>query len=326
MNKYQHTIKKAVRIGGVGLHSGKPVKLTIRPAKANSGIRFVRTDINPEAVIPAFMTRVVDTCLATTISQDNVSVATTEHLLAALNGLGIDNASIELDGPEVPIMDGSAGPFVHILKKVHRRRQKCIRKMVKVTKEIIFQDGDRVIRVLPYNGMKITCEIDFMHDMIRKQSYSLVLSSKRFAEEIANARTFGFLDEVEKLQENGLALGGSLDNAIVMDNLGVMNEEGLRYTDEFVRHKLLDIVGDLALLGCPLVGHVVASKTGHTQHLGLLNAIAAHPECWEFVKLEKNGKNNVLEHVVTTTKAAGNMILPFFVPPQTGFAGKTCPA
>ncbi|MBU0485241.1 MAG: UDP-3-O-acyl-N-acetylglucosamine deacetylase [Proteobacteria bacterium] len=316
-NPFQHTLKREVSFCGIGLHSGNPVSMTIKPAPADSGIRFMRADLGQAAMIPALMNRVVDTKLATTIAEDDAAVSTTEHLLAALFALGIDNALIELDAPEVPIMDGSAGPFVHVLKKVDRKRQKTYRKMLKITKEIVFQDGGKRISVAPYDGLKITCEIDFDHELIKHQTYSIELTPKKFLNEIASARTFGFMDEVEKLRENGLALGGSLENAIVVDNqLGVMNDGGLRFADEFVRHKVLDLIGDLALLGCPLIGHITASKSGHGQHLALMQEIAAHPECWEFVTLENSENGGAFERVVTTTKAAGNMIIPFLIPPS----------
>lgn len=318
VNPYQHTLKREVAFAGIGLHSGKPVNMVIKPARPDSGIRFIRTDINQEMSILAFMDRVVDTRLATTIAEKDIAISTTEHLLATFAGMGIDNAIVELDGAEVPIMDGSAGPFVHIFKRIDRKCQKAYRKILKITKEISVQDGDKMIRIMPYNGMKISCDIDFNHDCIQRQAYTFEVSPKKFIKEIATARTFGFLDEVEKLRENGFALGGSLDNAVVVDKLGVLNEGGLRFADEFVRHKILDLIGDLALLGYPLLGHVVASKSGHGQHLELMKQIAAHPDCWEFVKFEKS-KDGVLAKVVTTTrattKAAGDMLAPLIIPP-----------
>jgi UDP-3-O-[3-hydroxymyristoyl] N-acetylglucosamine deacetylase len=286
--------------------------MVIKPAKADSGIRFFRTDLQQE--IPALMDRVVDTTLATTIGVNGASVSTTEHLLAALAGLGIDNALVELNGPEVPIMDGSAAPFVHIIKRIERKRQDVCRKLLKITKEISFQAGDTMIRLLPYDGYKVTCEIDFDHQLIRKQKYTVDVNSKKFIKEIAAARTFGFMDQIEKLRANGLALGGSLANAVVVDRTKVLNAEGLRFSDEFVRHKVLDLIGDLALLGCQIIGHVVASKSGHSHHVGLMKEIVAHPECWEFVTLEKNEKEGVLAKVVSSTREAGNLILPFLVP------------
>ncbi len=324
MELFQYTIRKKVSLAGIGLHSGEPVNLTIKPAAVDTGIRFVRLDLGQEPSVPAFMNRVVDTSLATTIAEDDAAVSTTEHLLGALAGLGVDNAVVELDGAEVPIMDGSAGPFVHLLKKVHRRRQKAPKRVLKIIKEIVCRDGDKMIRVLPYDGLKVTCEIDFAHDLIGKQVYAIDVNPKRFAKEIATARTFGFMDEVKKLKEHGYALGGSLDNAVVVDQLGVLNKDGLRFADEFVRHKVLDLIGDLALLGCPLMGHVIASKAGHAQHLRMMQAIANNPDCWQFVRLEQADDDTVLERVITTTKAAGNKIMPFLVPPAPPFAAGAC--
>ncbi len=326
MNSFQHTIKKQVSFCGIGLHSGRPVNMTILPAGRNCGIRFVRTDLEEVMTIPAFMNRVVDTTLATTIGKQNAVISTTEHLLAALYGLGIDNAVIEIDGPEVPIMDGSAGPFVHILKKIGRRRQKAARRMIKITKKIAYQAEGKSIKVVPHEGLKITCEIDFDHELIRKQSYSVELEPDTFAKEIATARTFGFMEEVERLRENGLALGGSLDNAIVVDQFGVLNKGGLRFSDEFARHKVLDLIGDLALLGFPLLGHIIAHKSGHGQHLQLMHAIAANPDCWEYVEIGRQGESKVLARVTTTTKAAGNKILPFLIPSSSVLAGGPCSA
>lgn len=317
MEKYQHTLSKAVRFGGIGLHSGEAVSLTVKPAAANCGVRFVRTDQQGHGCIPAVMNQVVSTTLATTLATGGVSVSTTEHLLAALAGLGIDNALVELDGPEVPILDGSAGPFVLILQKAGRRRQKALRRFLKITREITFQDGDKTLRVLPYDGFKVTSVIDFDHPLIRRQSCTMEISVDSFVREVASARTFGFLDEVEKLQENGLALGGSLDNAIVIDRFGILNNEGLRFPDEFVRHKVLDLIGDLALLGYPLLGHVVANKSGHGQHLGLMQAIAARPDCWELVTYDTDLDSGVLERAVKSTRAAGNRLMPMLVPPAT---------
>jgi UDP-3-O-[3-hydroxymyristoyl] N-acetylglucosamine deacetylase len=319
LDPHQHTIKKAVSMRGIGLHSGKAVNLTIRPAEVDSGIRFVRSDV--AVAIPASMSLVVDTRLATTIARNDTAIATTEHLLAALSGLGIDNAVIELDAPEVPIMDGSAGPFVHLLRKADRRRQKGFRRLLKITDEIVVRDGDKEIRVVPHQGLKVTCEIDFDHELIRRQRYTIELSPKKFADEIAMARTFGFMEDVEKLKENGFALGGSLENAVVVARGGVLNREGLRFSDEFVRHKILDILGDLALLGCPLLGHVIASRSGHRQHLLLMQEIARRPECWEFVKLQDHGDKKHLKEAVTST---GNLFMPILVPPS--LAGDSCPA
>lgn len=316
MDKWQHTIKKTVSFAGVGLHSGKTVKLYIKPAGPSTGIRFVRTDLGRKVVIPATVYRVTDTRLATTLAKDDVTVSTTEHLLAALAGVGIDNAVIELDNDEVPIMDGSAAPFVHVLKKVGRKRQNAARFLVKITKKIEIRNGDSMILIEPHDGFKVSGEIDFAHHLVRNQKFSVEVDAQTFIKEIASARTFGFLHEVEYLRQNGKALGGSLDNAIVIDRSEILNAEGLRFSNEFVRHKLLDLIGDLALLGCPVLGHITAIKSGHAQHLQLMKEIAEHPECWQFVKWADNGEESAFEKVVMTTRAAGNKILPFLVPPQ----------
>lgn len=320
MEKHQHTLNREVSFRGVGLHSGKPVTLKVKPAKEDHGIRFKIA--GQESSMPAFMDRVVDTSLATTIAENDMVFSTTEHLMAALVGLGIDNAIVELDGPEVPIMDGSAGPFVHILRKVSRKRQGSFRRVLKITKPITYIEGDKSITIAPYDGLKLTCEIDFNHKFLKKQEYSIEVSPERFSREIASARTFGFIDQVEKLKESGYALGGSLDNAVVIDSDGVMNEGGLRFTDEFVRHKVLDLLGDLALLGCSVMGHVVAKRSGHGQHLGLLKEIAANPDCWQIVELEEHGEV-VIERTVRQIKDKGLALFPFW--PQDVFIHGQCP-
>lgn len=260
------------------------------------------------------MNRVVDTTMATTISEGDSSIATTEHFLAAINGLSIDNILVEVDGPEVPIMDGSSAPFVDLLLEAGSRKQKSYRRLVKITREISFREGDRHISIYPYDGFKVTAEINFNHDSIKRQVYSVSVSAKKFIEEISKARTWGLLEDVKKLQENGLALGASLENAVGIDDSGVLNREGLRYNNEFVRHKIVDIIGDMALLGCPILGHIVAYKSGHSQHLRLMEEIAATPESWEFVELKKDGQLSVLSKFVSRTKAAGNRFLPILAP------------
>jgi UDP-3-O-[3-hydroxymyristoyl] N-acetylglucosamine deacetylase len=314
ISPYQSTIRKKVHCSGVGLHSGKQIKMTLKPAEANTGIRFLRSDIAGEKLIPAYMNRVVDTTMATTISEGDASIATTEHFLAAINGLSIDNILVEVDGPEVPIMDGSSAPFVDLLLEAGSRKQKSYRRLVKITREISFREGDRHISIYPYDGFKVTAEINFNHDSIKRQVYSVSVSAKKFIEEISKARTWGLLEDVKKLQRNGLALGASLENAVGIDDSGVLNREGLRYNNEFVRHKIVDIIGDMALLGCPILGHIVAYKSGHSQHLRLMEEIAATPESWEFVELKKDGQLSVLSKFVSRTKAAGNRLLPILAP------------
>lgn len=316
MDKWQHTIKKAVSFAGIGLHSGKPVKLVVKPAEANTGIRFVRTDLAGAVVVPAILSRVSSTVLATTLAKDGVEISTTEHLLAALSGIGIDNAIIEIDNSEVPIMDGSASPFVHVLRKAGRQRQKAKRLMLKIIRPLEVRNGDSVIRIEPYDGFRVSGEIDFDHHLVRKQTFSVEVDSQTFVKEVSSARTFGFLHELEYLRNNGKALGATLDNAIAIDRNEILTSGGLRFSNEFVRHKILDLIGDLALLGFPLLGHVKATRSGHAHHLELMKEIVDHPECWQLVKITGSGDDNVLEKVVMTTMAAGNKILPFLVPPQ----------
>lgn len=315
---WQHTVKKEISFAGVGLHSGKPVKMVVKPAAANTGIRFKRVDLGKKAIVRASMRRVSDTTLATTLSKDDVFVGTTEHLLAALCGLEIDNVMVELNSDELPIMDGSAGPFVQILKK-NRKQQKTSRLMMKITKEMTFKSGDTEIHIKPFDGFKVTSKVQFDHPVIQSQSYTVNVDRETFVKEIASARTFGFLEQVEYLRANGKALGGSLENAVVIDKDGIVNAEGLRFADEFARHKILDLVGDLALLGCPLLGHIVASRGGHTQHVAFMKMLAGNPDCWELVKRSEDGKESVIDKMRMATRVAGEMVLPFLLPPVPGF-------
>lgn len=313
---YQHTLKKPISCCGVGLHSGRTVNLTIKPAQPNRGIQFCRTDLPHNVQIKAHMDKVVDTRLATTIGEKGITISTTEHLLAALSSFGIDNAEIEIDSAEVPIMDGSAGPFVQLLRKVGKKRQKQNRKFLKITKDIEYRDCDTVIKISPYNGLKVTGEISFDDTLIKSQSYSIDVTTERFIQEISRARTFGYVEQVEELWANGLALGGTLENVIAIhwNRSSVLNEDGLRFEDEFIRHKVLDTIGDLSLLGCPVLGHIQTFKSGHTQHLAFMHAIADSPESWELIELKRNGEHSVLSHVFSRTKAASEMIIPILKP------------
>jgi UDP-3-O-[3-hydroxymyristoyl] N-acetylglucosamine deacetylase len=314
----QHTLRQQISCCGVGLHSGRTANLTMKPATVDSGIRFFRTDLGHDICVQAHMDKVVDTRLATTIGQDGITVSTTEHLLAALRSSGIDNANIELDSSEVPIMDGSAEPFYQLVKSAGKKKQNGFRKLLKIIKPIIYQDGDSYVKVEPYKGFKITGKISFADTLIKTQEYSLEINSERFNREIARARTFGYVEEVEELWANGLALGGTLENVIAIhwNRKSILNEDGLRFQDEFIRHKVLDLIGDLSLLGCPILGHVSSYKAGHRQHLGFMEAIADAPDCWDLVELRKNGSHSVLEQVMTGTRAAGDLIMPFFRPAQ----------
>lgn len=314
VDPHQYTLKEVIKCHGVGLHSGKTVNLAIKPAPLNSGIRFLRSDLCGNRAINAHMDKVVDTRLATTIGEDDVRISTTEHLMAALQGCGIDNVDIELDGCEVPIMDGSAAPFVKLLRETGKTRQGGYRKALRITKQISYSDGNSKITITPYNGFKITGEISFDDQLIKSQKYSVDLDTQRFIDEICQARTFGYVEQVEELWAKGLALGGTLENVIAIhwNRDSILNEDGLRFDDEFIRHKVLDLIGDLALMGCPILGHVSAQKTGHTQHLGFMQTIANSPESWELVELNNTGAHSVLQRVVSNTKAAGDFIMPFF--------------
>ena len=316
LDPHQHTLKKSVSCYGVGLHSGDTVNLTIRPAPENSGIHFFRTDLDDKNGIPAHMDKVVDTRLATTIADREMYVSTTEHLMAALQGYGVDNANIELDGAEVPIMDGSAGPFMLLLKRAGLKKQKAMRKVLRITKEIVFTSGDAEIKIVPYEGYKVSGKISFEDSFIKTQSYTLDLSAEKFAKEISQARTFGYVEQVEELWANGLAQGGNLNNVIAIhwDRNSILNEGGLRFADEFIRHKVLDLIGDLALMGCPILGHVIATRCGHTQHLGFMKALAQAVDCWEIVELETKGGQSVFHQVASTTKAMSEQIIPLIVP------------
>ena len=314
IDPYQYTLRKPVSCCGIGLHSGRTVNLSIKPSSENKGIRFFRTDVLSNKHIQAHMDMVVDTRLATTIGNDLFHISTTEHLMAALHGFGIDNADIELDSAEVPIMDGSAEPFFQLIRTSGKKRQKGLKRILRITKPISYTDGDKTISITPYNGFKITGEICFDDTIIEKQKFSFDLSAEKFEKEISRARTFGYVEQVEELWANGLALGSSLENVIAIhwNRKSVLNEDGLRFDDEFIRHKVLDLVGDLALLGCPLLGHVKSYKTGHTEHLGFMKTIAASAHSWEFLEMHKNGPHTILNQFVSTSKAAGNLIMPLF--------------
>lgn len=314
IDPYQYTLQKSVSCCGVGLHSGRTVNLSIKPAPINNGIRFSRSDVSAGSQIQAHMDKVVDTQLATTLGNEHFRISTTEHLLAALQGFGIDNADVELDAPEIPIMDGSAEPFFNLLKITGKTKQNGLKKILRITKPITYSEGDKRLTISPYNGFKVTGEICFDDTVIKKQKYTFDLAADHFGDAIARARTFGYVEQVEELWANGLALGSSLANVIAIhwNRKSVLNEDGLRYEDEFIRHKVLDLVGDLALLGYPILGHVKAYKVGHTQHLGLMRAIAAAPDCWEIVQMKKNGTGAVFGRIAARSREAGDALMPLF--------------
>ena len=281
MDFRQRTLNDTVSCTGMGLHSGDNVKLTIKPAPPDSGIRFIRKDISNRSVIKVHYDHVVDTIMSTTIGHNGYKVSTIEHLMAAFFGMGIDNARVEVEGPEIPIMDGSAAPFIFLLKSVGIKEQNKPKKFIVIKKTIKIDDGDRSIHIHPSKELKITYTIDFEHPMLKNQQYELCFSGKDFLQEISRARTFGFLKDIQVLRENGLAKGGSLDNAIVIDDFRVLNEDGLRYSDEFVRHKILDFIGDLSVLGSPVIGHFVVKKSGHTLNQMMLKELIKAERCWK---------------------------------------------
>jgi UDP-3-O-[3-hydroxymyristoyl] N-acetylglucosamine deacetylase len=279
----QRTLRRPVSCSGIGLHSGNKVTLSLKPAPANYGIRFQRSDLGG-LEIPATVTHLGGIRLATGLTREAVSVETVEHLLAALTALGIDNVIVELNTPEVPIMDGSAAPFVYlILNEAGVKRLPAPKKFLKVLRPISLSQGDKRIALYPSDHFKVTYSISFDHPLIRHQSRTMKITDETFVEEIAPARTFGFLKEVELLRQRGLALGGSLDNAIVLGETGVLNN-ALRFEDEFVRHKILDVIGDLSLVGYPVIGHLVAHRGGHALHTAFAARILEEVDAWRIVE------------------------------------------
>ena len=284
----QRTLKNVIRATGVGLHTGEKVYLTLRPAAPNTGIVFRRVDLDSPVDIPAKAENVGDTRLSTTLAKDGARISTVEHLLSAFAGLGIDNAYVDVSAPEVPIMDGSAGPFVFLIQSAGVEEQNVAKRFIRIKKPIEVRDGDKVARFEPFNGFKVSFGIDFDHPAVMESGRNSVIdfSSTSFVKEVSRARTFGFLRDIEMLRENGLALGGSMDNAIVVDDFRVLNEDGLRYQDEFVRHKILDAIGDLYLLGHSLIGAFSGYKSGHELNNRLLKALIAQPATWEEVTFD----------------------------------------
>jgi len=279
----QRTIKREINCRNIGLHSGRKVSMTIRPCGVDEGVVFIRKDLPGDVRIKADFENVRDTILATTIGLNGATVSTVEHLLSALCGMGVDNAVVEVDAPEIPIMDGSALPFVNLLKDVGTTIQNKCKRLLVIRKRISVSEGDGTAMLLPSPEFKITYGIDFEHPLIRQQSYDMTFSDVAYERDICQARTFGFLKDVEYLQAKGLALGGSLRNAVVLDEKRIINKEGLRCHDEFVKHKILDAIGDLSLLGMPIIGHFVAYKSGHRLNNLLLRELMAHRECWKTV-------------------------------------------
>ena len=288
----QRTLKNIIRATGVGLHSGQKVYLTLKPAPVDTGIVFCRTDLDPVVEIPARADAVGETVLCTTLVKDGVKVATVEHLLSAMAGLGIDNCYVELSAAEVPIMDGSAGPFVFLIQSAGIQEQEAAKKFIRIKREVTVTEDDRRATFVPFDGFKVSFGIDFDHPVFKGRSQNAVVdfSSTSFVKEVSRARTFGFMRDIEKLRSMNLALGGSPDNAIVVDDYRILNEDGLRYEDEFVKHKILDAIGDLYLLGNSLVGEFRGFKSGHGLNNKLLRTLMAQEDAWDVVTFEDAAK------------------------------------
>jgi len=288
----QRTLKSTIRATGVGLHSGEKVYMTLRPAAPNSGITFRRVDLDHPVDIPADPLLVGETMLGTTLVKDGTRVATVEHLMSALAGLGIDNLYVDLSAAEVPIMDGSAGPFVFLLQSAGIEEQNAAKRFIRVKKTIRVEDGDKWAELHPYNGFKVNFEISFNHPVFNKleQQATIDFSTTSFLKEVSRARTFCFLRDVEALRERNLTLGGSMDNALVLDDYRILNEDGLRYANEFLIHKILDAIGDVYLLGHSLIGELRAYKSGHDLNNKLLRAMLADQSAWEEVTYEDQRK------------------------------------
>ncbi|CAN5287872.1 UDP-3-O-acyl-N-acetylglucosamine deacetylase [soil metagenome] len=284
----QRTLKNIIRATGVGIHTGEKVYITLRPAPVNTGVVFRRVDLKNIVDIPARTDYVGDTTMSTTLLRDGARIATVEHLLSALGGLGIDNVFVDVTAAEVPIMDGSAGPFVFLIQSAGIVEQNAPKKFIRIKRKVKVKDRDKTASLQPFDGFKVEFTIDFDHPVFRNtaQTVSLDFSTTSYVKEVSRARTFGFLSDYERLREQNLSLGGSLDNVVVMDDYRVLNEDGLRYEDEFVRHKILDAVGDLYLLGSSLIGAFEGVKSGHALNNCLLNTLLADQSAWEIVTFE----------------------------------------
>jgi len=285
---YQKTLRNAISAKGVGLHSGEQVCLTLRPAPADTGIIFRRVDLDPPVEIPATLDHVGDTRLSTGLVKNGVRISTVEHLLSAFSGLGIDNAIVDLSAAEVPIMDGSAGPFVFLIQSAGVEEQRVAKRFLRILRSVEVRRSEKWACFSPYQGFKVGFTIDFNHPMFRGRSRQseVDFGKTSFVREVSRARTFGFMRDIEKLRENNLALGGSLNNAVVLDDYRVVNEDGLRYEDEFVKHKVLDAVGDLYLLGYSLIGAFTGYKSGHALNNCLLRELVKRRNAWEIVTFE----------------------------------------
>lgn len=290
----QRTLKNIIRATGIGVHTGEKVFITLRPAAPNTGIIFRRTDLDPCIDIPAKVEYIGDTTLSTCLSKDGARVATVEHLLSALSGTGIDNLYVDINSPEVPIMDGSAAPFVFLIKSAGIIEQNVPKKFIRIKRKVTVknEDGDKEVVIAPYNGFKVNFSIEFNHPAFdaNNQTAEFSFNSSSYAKEVSRARTFGFLSEYEYIRKNKLALGASLDNAVVLDEFKVMNQDGLRYSDECVKHKILDVIGDLYLLGHSVLGEFSGVKSGHSLNSQLLKKLLTQKNAWELVTFEDVAK------------------------------------
>lgn len=295
----QRTLKNSIKATGVGLHTGEKVYLTLLPAPVNTGIVFRRTDLNPPVEIAARAENVGETTLSTTLVNGDVRVSTVEHLLSALAGLGIDNVIVEVSAAEVPIMDGSAGPFVFLLQSAGIEEQEQPKQFIRIKRKVEVQNGDKRASFEPFDGFKVSFVIDFDHPAFqgRDLTAEIDFSSTSFVKEVSRARTFGFMHEIEYLKDKGLVRGGSVENAIVIDEAGVMNEDGLRYDDEFVKHKVLDAIGDLYLLGNSLIGEFKAFKSGHALNNQLLRELISQEDAWEVVTFEEDDASAPISYI-----------------------------
>ena len=285
----QRTLKSTVRATGVGLHTGEKVVMVMRPAAVDTGIVFCRSDLPGNPAIPARATKVTNTTMATVLEHEGARVSTVEHLMSALFGLGVDNAYIDVSAEEVPIMDGSAGTFVFLLQSAGIEEQNALKRFIRILKPVQIEEGDKWVRFDPFNGFKLTLSIEFTHPVFDKvpQEVTVDFSTTSYVKEVSRARTFGFMQDVETMRGQGLALGGSMDNAIVLDEFRVLNTDGLRYADEFVKHKALDAIGDLYLLGHPLIGAFSGHKSGHALNNLLLRRLLEERRAWEYARFER---------------------------------------
>jgi UDP-3-O-[3-hydroxymyristoyl] N-acetylglucosamine deacetylase len=306
--RQQQTLLNPISCTGVGLHTGKPVTLTLRPAPADTGVVFVNRNGHAGATLPASVDHLVATELCTAISGNGFQVKTIEHVLAALAGLNVDNVFVDIDAAEAPVMDGSSAPFVRLIQSAGLTSQSRRRSFLKITRPLEIVEDSRRIRIEPSATPRITYSIHYDHPLIQTQTYAYEHSTHAFATEIAEARTFGFLQEVEALWARGLGRGGNLENTVVLSQDGILNESGLRFSDEFVRHKVLDLIGDFSLLGLPFIGHLIADRSGHALHTRLVKMILDHPECWVLLNAD---------HAVSTNEITSALPPPSARPATT---------